>query len=413
MNGWIWRWMRGVVRRDCRPLRRRRSIPVAGGDPELRNFAPLHSGAVHPAPVLALSGEAAVANDNSSAENMTLTSILAPTSPDPAFTPPPVFGASCDGRFTSGSAWLRDGPEPGGCVAVMAGGFGVDPARACEIGAQRFDAVGGVVGAEMLVARLAETEKAEPPLVAALDDGRFAVSWRDPRDGDGAFRLSLFDSAGHPEIDALRVAPPTAQSDPAYAEPKCLARFGDGGFALSWSLVEDAQTQSGRSYLQCFAASGASRSVAVETDAPATVSILGATRFAAAWTMPDEDDPDVGSAMAAIYDEVGAPCVAPLTAGEGAAQNGAAIVALNENDFAVLWRAPKDGPVRGRRFDRDGRAVTGVFFLPAGAAEAADWGLSVYLETTPERRLIAVWPEDERRCAQPVRILPATLAPLV
>ncbi len=337
-------------------------------------------------------------------------SVIAPISPDSSFSPPAVFGAPRDSRFGFSAAWFRDGPNAGGCVAVMAGDYDGDPARASEINAQRFDPRGGAYGEEIRITKLRDAFEAAAPLVAALDGGRFAVAWIDPSDADGAFRISVHGPEGAPELAGVRIDAARPRGARPTGEAKSIARFADGGFAVSWTMTDAEDPGAGATAcLQRFSSAGQPRSLATETPAAASVSVLDEERFVAAWSAPDPSGPGGALVVAALYDRLGVQRGQIVEAGYGAEAGGAAAVGLSDGGFAVLWRGEGSDSIRGRRFDKDGDALTSVFFLPRGAVAATEWGESAFLQLTSDGRLIAIWTENDVRCARPVRILPSTL----
>jgi hypothetical protein len=93
-----------------------------------------------------------------------------------------------------------------------------------EIYAQRFDASGAPVGANIKVSA-GEGELDARPEVAILDNGRFMIAWTDSSAGRYFARARTFDAAGNPEGGTFLLAPNALHS----GEPAVVA---DGnGFA--------------------------------------------------------------------------------------------------------------------------------------------------------------------------------------
>lgn len=345
-----------------------------------------------------------------------LAAVRAPAPLDPLFAPPSVFGPPRDGRFGANVAWLREGPEVGGFVAAMIGGADGDPARAAEISAQRYSALGALIGSEISVGRLADPDEAPAPALAALENGCFAAAWSDPAAPDGVFHFRLFGADGvAASPTALAVGAGDDWSGRGAARPRCLSRFADGCCVVTWSVAGDAPDDAGAAFVAIVDADGALVSGPEQTPAAACAAVLRDDRFVCAWSAPELGggatlDAPPERVVVAIGDVAGG--LGPgVEVGDGAAAGGPAVVGLSDGGFAVVWRGDGSDGVRGRRFDAAGGPVAGLFFLPRGAIDAIEWGEIAYLELAEDDRLLAVWSEDGHRVAQPVRMMPAAIAP--
>jgi len=140
-----------------------------------------------------------------------------------------------DGRqFDPDLARLADG----GFVVAYASRHDESTLIASILG-QRFDSEGARVGGAFVISDPAE--EADQPVLAALEDGGFAVAWRafaEESAGRSDLKVATFDANGAIRRLPLQVNAP--QNDLDWALTPDVAATGGGGFEVVWSADEPA-----------------------------------------------------------------------------------------------------------------------------------------------------------------------------
>lgn len=234
--------------------------------------------------------------------------------------------------------------------------------------AQRYDAGGVRVDGAFQVNATVGASQFEAD-VAGLDDGGWAIVWRD--DNISGIRLNRYDAAGALVESELQVETESAATQ---FQPKIAAR-SDGGWVVTWTSQNSGAAGDGSSngvIAQVFNASGArvGGEIVVNESADAAQDTaeaigLGAGRFAVVWEQNDaaDGDGDSVSIQARLFDAGGAAEGGEFQINQTAAnaQQLPAAAALDGGGFAVAWRSQgQDGSSGGvyvRRFDETGAAL--------------------------------------------------------
>jgi Ca2+-binding RTX toxin-like protein len=241
------------------------------------------------------------------------------------------------GQFAPTVATLADGR------VVVA--WADDSAGTTDIRAQAFNPDGTPSGAELLLNATTAGSQARPA-ITTLADGRYVVAWEDTSGGSSEIRARIFAADGTPFGAEISVNTTTTgvQDFPA------IAGLAGGGFVVAWTdnshTGDDTSLAAVRA--QIFAADGSPvgaeflvNATTSSSQSGATIAVLDDGRFVIAFTDQSETGGDVSShaVRAQVFNPDGTRSgdeflVNTTTA---AAQNGAAVAALTNYQFAVAW----------------------------------------------------------------------------
>lgn len=125
-------------------------------------------------------------------------------------------------------------------AASPTGGFVVaweDARLGANIYAQRISSLGALVGANFMVNENTTTSQRLSPAAAFADDGSFAVTWDDPRDGDNDVYVKLFNSAGTPITTDIK--PADVAYDDSYQFDGRVSYISSIGYMTAWISDRD------------------------------------------------------------------------------------------------------------------------------------------------------------------------------
>jgi hypothetical protein len=248
-----------------------------------------------------------------------------------------------------------------------------------DIRAQLFNADGTRAGTEFVVST-ATTHEIEP-VIGALADGRFVVTWTTSDN----ISAQIFNADGTPADAAFRVNTTTQswQADPA------ITVLANGGFVVTWT---DASATGGDQSLlavraQIFDQDGAHvggeflvNTTTAESQSAPAVAALADGRFVAVWSDLSRTggDTDHDAVRGQIFDADGARSGAEFLVNTTTAfdQDAAKVAALLDGRFVVAWQdtAPIDDQnsafretIRAQVFNADGSKLGSEFTLSTAA----------------------------------------------
>jgi Ca2+-binding RTX toxin-like protein len=277
-----------------------------------------------------------------------------------------VLGSQITVNMTSGGTDQSRvvGLADGGFVVVWQASIANSTRFNLEIRAQRFDANGGFVGGEFIVAQVAGHQMSAPS-VAAIPTGGFVVTWGDSVSGA---RVRVYDangSAAGEEFGAQTTVLTTVlQTD--------VAVLSTGEYLVTWDVGIPGgagQPMSYDSYARLFGASGALTDVfPISTSANAAqrtsrVIALEAGGFAVTWTDSRPiDGAEYGyEVMLRLYDANGNAVGEEIhvNATQLGTQADSEITALVHGGFVVTWVnfASATPTVVAQRFDNSGAKI--------------------------------------------------------
>jgi Ca2+-binding RTX toxin-like protein len=259
-----------------------------------------------------------------------------------------------DGEFyaSTTNAGTQSGPRAaalpsGGYVAVWESDSGAD------IGIQRFDSAGAMVGGEIF---LTSFGFAEPdPEVAVLSSGAFVVVWKSQ---DAQYRDYLtgqvYAADGIPDGVPFVFAPVRGTATDYYRGVSIFA-LPTGGFVLAW--------QGDDTVAQVFDSAGAAvgDQILLDTGAPygpTVTALIGDDRFIIVW--PDAQGINTGSFSlqykGQVIDSSGDKVGATIEYGN---MYNPSVAALADGGFVLAWETAAGGPmhISAQRYDVDGVAV--------------------------------------------------------
>lgn len=268
-----------------------------------------------------------------------------------------ALGAKAGGEFRVNTAIANAQSAPA-VAGLSRGGFVVvwqsqlQDKSGSGIYAQRYDARGKPAGVEFRVNQIATNDQAYPT-IAALTGGGFTIAWQsDGQDGSGlGVYARQFDSAGIPTGREFRVNKTTAgnQSLPS------AAALNDGGFVIAWQ--SHLQDGSGLGvYAQRFGATGAkagaefrANTTTANNQSQPCVAGFGDGGFVIAWSSLNQDKSGQG-VYAQAYKATGAPAnvefrVNTVTLND---QWQPAVAAASKGVFMAVWTSKaQDGSLEG------------------------------------------------------------------
>lgn len=332
-------------------------------------------------------------------------------------------------EFTVNSVTAGDQFDPvvtalagGGYVILWASGSAAQNGTPSSLRAQRLDADGNKVGAEIVVDSSVNTFR--DYRIEALNGGGFAVTWADniPGDGgngsNGAFGISaqLYSAAG-----AALGGPIQVNTTTNLAQDRVeIAELTDGKFVLVWQSAFSTDIRA-----QIFNADGSrfgSEFPVNETDTfeqlVPRITALNNGGFVVTW----EDHSAAGGAgkfgiadqidvRAQFYDSTGAEIGLELLVNSttGAAQNGQRIITLAGGNVLIAWNDWSPGAtgadVRAQLFDPAGNRVGGEFLIN-GAGTGAQ--TQPVLTALAGGGFVAAWFDDNGQVAPHLQVFEPT-----
>lgn len=270
--------------------------------------------------------------------------------------------------------------DPAGDFVIAWASAGQDGAGS-GVYAQRFDATGGELGAELQVNTTFLGDQVEAAVVKAAD-GSFVVSWSGPiLDvlgitilGEGIY-FQRFDAAGNPIGGEQQVALALLED---FSQPS-IAMNTAGDFTISWTRAFGDGSGDGvfaRQFQANGTPDGATFQVNVTTAGDqndSTVAYDGTGNLIVTWTSAGQDGSGTG-VYGRRFDGAGNPLggefqVHTTTAGN---QSETSVAADATGDFVVSWTSQgQDGSGLGiyaQRFDSTGARVGGEFLVNATTA---------------------------------------------
>jgi hypothetical protein len=236
-------------------------------------------------------------------------------------------------------------------AAFASGGYVVvwESDTGAGVRAQRLDASGALIGAEIVVADSSADDS--DPEVAVLASGEFVILWRNRgQDSHGDLILGqIYAADGTPTGAQLRIAEPGA--DPYYlyfSDPSVFALPG-GGFVALW--------QGNDALAQVYDSAGAKvgGQIVIDSDGGQGQPIgtaIGGGRFAILWRDYVSGWLDLKSQVFdSDGDRVGGEVSYPN------AHNKGALAALAGGGFVVAWDHGNSGTILAQRYDVDGAPV--------------------------------------------------------
>ncbi|MDA5556024.1 Ig-like domain-containing protein [Shimia sp. MMG029] len=218
--------------------------------------------------------------------------------------------------------------------------------------AQLYNAAGARVGTEIVINQQT-TGNQDQPQLTALQNGRFAVTWResDSANGDGSsssINMRLFDDAGVPEGGDIQVNSftPGAQSS------SHIATLDNGDIVVAWNSANQDGSSTGV-YYQRFTDQGVPVGPEVRVNDSTSGSqeiqdiiALDTGGFVVSWV--DTSTPAPGSGVDVFvqaFDADGTRIDSELRVNTevSSTQNGAAMAALPDGNYVVQWRSETSG----------------------------------------------------------------------
>ncbi|HET9639166.1 MAG TPA: hypothetical protein VFP12_08155 [Allosphingosinicella sp.] len=289
----------------------------------------------------------------------------------------------------------------GGFIVVWGTMDGSQDGSGSAIKAQRFDSAGSKVGSEFLVNSSASGHQFTPS-VATLANGNFVVTWATTGaetfpmgSGHNGISARLYNSLGSALGAEFQVD--TSNSTSLF-EPVVTA-LANGGFVISWSDWNGVDVKA-RLYDSAGSALGAEFRLNTNvngTQDGADLTALANGGFVAAWRTTDSGADGSGEAVKAqIFDSSGARVGAEFLV-NGQTSNGQlepSITALAGGGFVITWmsRDPaqdgSNGAVKGQIFTASGTKLGGEFLVNT---QAADMQRDAVVTGTPDGGFVVAW----------------------
>lgn len=274
---------------------------------------------------------------------------------------------------TSQQQWPAVAVAPDGELVVVwsSNGSAFSDNSGLSIQGQRFGTDGSRIGGEFEVNTNGAGDQEYP--VAAMGDNGFVIVWASDGGGGGyasSIQARLFAANGVPLGPELAVSEGTTSG----VESPEVARTEDGGFVVTWSSNESEGDDDSSTSVQAriFDDLGLPEGPAFQVNTyttdrqfrPGVASAPGGG-FAVVWTSfgspgSDQDGPSIQSR---VFDALGTPVGAQLQVNTYTTsfQVGAAVAALSDGGFAVVWESlgsaggdVSDRSIQGRRLDAFG-----------------------------------------------------------
>ncbi|VVO24862.1 hypothetical protein PS723_04515 [Pseudomonas fluorescens] len=227
--------------------------------------------------------------------------------------------------------------------------------------AQRYDSNSSAVGVEVRVNSVTASDQLTPS-VAALSDGGYVVSWMSSGDGDGyGIYLQRYDSSGSALGVELRVNTVTAHHQ---VEPS-VAAFADGGYVVSWMSFRQDGSSFGI-YAQRYDTNGIAvggevqvNSTTLDSQQQPSICTLSDGGYVVSWESAGQDGNGI---YAQRYDTggsaVGGEVCVYISTLDGQMQP--AISALIDGGYVVSWMSRGNNSASGihtQRYDANGNPV--------------------------------------------------------
>lgn len=280
----------------------------------------------------------------------------------------PVVGSDATGHFVV--VWTNTEPQDGNGLGI----FG-----------QRFNAMGGMAGAEFQVNSVT-TGNQQTPDIAVLPDGRFITVWREARDGSGASIAGRrFAANGVALADNFTVNSGTAGDQILPA----ISADDDGSFVVTFASYGGDDAGDGTTagvFARRFDANGAALGGDFQVNTYTTgsqtspdVGVQPGGGFVVVWE--DSGQFEKSSIVGRIYDATGAAVAGELVIRSDATslRENPHVAVGGDGSFVVIWEStPQDGSSRGlfaRRFSAAGAPLGAEFqvnsFTPGSQYNAA------------------------------------------
>ncbi|HEX8262981.1 MAG TPA: cadherin repeat domain-containing protein, partial [Allosphingosinicella sp.] len=282
--------------------------------------------------------------------------------------------------------WVTSGTDP----YAMDGSDGIK--------AQMYNSWGWPVGSEFQVDS-AFTGSMFTPVVAALANGGFVISWADSNGFN--IKAQIFDSAGSPVGDNFTLNANTSGSQ----DSADITALANGGFVATWTTQDSSADGSGEAVkAQVFSATGARvggeflvNSQAAEGQYDASVTALAGGGFVITWATRDPaQDGSSGAVKGQIFNSSGAKVGGEFLVNTAAAdiQREAVVTGTPDGGFVVAWTnysSSQDGSgfaIKAQAFDSAGAKVGSemlVNTLTSGSQFLPD------IATLADGRVIVTW----------------------
>ncbi|HYJ83995.1 MAG TPA: hypothetical protein VEW26_14275 [Allosphingosinicella sp.] len=270
------------------------------------------------------------------------------------------------------------------------------------IKAQLFDSAGRKVGIEFQVNYFATGEQFTPS-VATLDNGNFVVTWATsgiegpiaPGEGNDGINARLFDRNGNPIGGEFQVN--TSSSNSLFTP--VVTALENGGFVISWDDWNGNDIKA-RIYDSSGWAAGPEFTLNANTGATqdsADITALANGGFVATWRTTDSLADGSGDAVKAqVFSATGARVGAEFLVNSQKvdSQYDASVTALAGGGFVITWAtrdAAQDGnsgAIKGQIFTASGAKVGGEFLVNT---QAVDIQRDAVVTGTPDGGFVVVW----------------------
>ena len=257
----------------------------------------------------------------------------------------------------------------GGYVVIWSDdGAGSGSAALFDVKAQRFDAGGNKVGAEIAVNTVTDNGQFQP-VATGLAGGAFVAIWSD-RSGSGgdsagfALKAQLFDSAGNKAGGEFLVNTTVAGDQIAPS----VATLASGRFLVSWATNGPSGTISAQLFEADGTRVGGELTVGTGPNSPEVVELAGGG-FVIAWVGPTILG-FPGEIRAQIFDAAGNEVGAELAVNSNVlnTQRDPVIAALPDGRFVVAWTSfvspgANDFGIKAQIFEANGERFGGEFLV--------------------------------------------------